>query len=69
MIIGKFKKYYESYEDQKSRKIKSYYEDKLRKLARDADKCLPEDLMEVCVEKEKELTQQAKRKRNKTLRM
>jgi hypothetical protein len=69
LIFNKFKSYYDKYENSKAQKIRQHFEDKLRKAHKDGEKTLPEDLMEMCLEKEKELTKQVKRKRNKTLRM
>ena len=69
MILNKFKKYYEHHEDQKGKKMREFYEAKLRKVEREANSCLPEDLMEICVERERDLTQKVKRKKKKTLRM
>ena len=48
LIFGKFKRYYERYENRQMTKLQNFYEEKLRKAEKSGDKYLPEELSEVC---------------------
>lgn len=66
LIVSRMKAYYERNEEEKLRKMRQNYEDKLRKAVRENQNNVPYDLVQICKAKERELTKQVK-KRNTTL--